>query len=352
MGLKPQQKTVVVKNEETSTISIVLSEDEKQLTEVVIATGRRLNNKPIEIGKVDINPMDLPQSITVVGQGLIRDQQAQKLGDVVKNINGVYVTTTRGNVQESFGARGYSFGNYNLFKNGSRVNSGVMPEMSSIERVEVLKGSSAILFGQVAPGGILNMVTKQPKFNFGGEVSMRLGSYNLHKPSFDIYGPVSSSIAYRLNGTFETAGSFRDNVSSKKYYVNPSLFFKLGKKTELLAEGDYLYNEFTPDFGVGTLDGTKIPDVPRSRFLGTGWQYNKTQQTTTNLSLRHQFNDEWKINSTFAYQYYKRDYFSVERVQADANGKWGRPLGKILTDEKYYTGQVNLSGSLRRVKTT
>jgi iron complex outermembrane recepter protein len=347
VGLQPQQKKVLVKNDAISNISLVLFEDEKQLTEVVIATGRRLNNKPVEIGKVDISPMDLPQSLTIVGQGLIRDQQAQKLGDVVKNINGVYVTTTRGSVQESFGARGYSFGNYNLFKNGSRVNSGVMPEMSSIDRVEVLKGSAAILFGQVAPGGILNMVTKQPKFNFGGEVSMRLGSYNLHKPSFDIYGPVSSSIAYRLNGTFETAGSFRDNVSSKKYYVNPSLFFKLGKKTELLAEGDYLYNEFTPDFGVGTLDGTKIPDVPRSRFLGTGWQYNKTQQTTTNLSLRHQFNDEWKINSTFAYQYYKRDYFSVERVQADANGKWGRPLGKILTDEKYYTGQVNLVGKFK-----
>lgn len=347
IGLKPQQKTVIVKNEESAAVSIVLTEDEKQLTEVVIATGRRLNNKPVEIGKVDINPMDLPQSLTVVGQGLIRDQQAQKLGDVVKNINGVYVTTTRGSVQESFGARGYAFGNYNLFKNGSRVNSGVMPEMSSIERVEVLKGSAAILFGQVAPGGILNMVTKEPKFNFGGEVSMRLGSYDLYKPSFDIYGPVSSSIAYRLNGTYETAGSFRDNVSSKKHYANPSLLFKLGKKTELIAEGDYLYNEFTPDFGIGTLGGTKIPDVPRSRFLGTDWQYNKTQQATSNLFIKHQFNDAWKINSSFAYQYYKRDYFSVERVQADANGKWGRPLGKILTDEKYYVGQVNLIGKFK-----
>jgi iron complex outermembrane receptor protein len=347
VGLQPQQKTVLVKNDAITNISLVLFEDEKQLTEVVIATGRRFNNKPVEIGKVDINPMDLPQSITIVGQGLIRDQQAQKLGDVVKNINGVYVTTTRGSVQESFGARGYSFGSYNLFKNGSRVNSGVMPEMSSIDRVEVLKGSAAILFGQVAPGGILNMATKQPKFNFGGEVSMRSGSYDLYKPSFDIYGPVSSSIAYRLNGTFETAGSFRDNVRSKRYYTNPSLLFKLRKKTELIAEGDYLYNEFTPDFGIGTLGGKKIPDVPRSSFLGTAWQYNKTQQATSNLSVKHQFNDSWKINSTFAYQYYKRDYFSVERVLADATGKWGRPLGKILTDEKYFAGQANLIGKFK-----
>lgn len=347
VGLMPQQKTVVVKNDETSTISIVLTEDEKQLSEVVIATGRRLNNKPVSIGKIDIDPMDLPQSLTVVGQGLIRDQQAQRLSDVTKNVNGIYMVDVRGNAQERFGARGYSFGNYNLFKNGFRINSGVMPEISSIERVEVLKGSAAILFGQVAPGGVMNMVTKEPKFNFGGEISMRAGSYDLYKPSFDVYGPVSSSIAYRLNGTYETAGSFRDKVSSQKYYVNPSLLFKLGKKTELIAEGDYLYNESTPDFGIGTLGGTKIPDVPRSRFMGTNWQYNKIYQSTASAILKHQFSDTWKLNSSLAYQYYKKDYLAVERIQADSAGDWVRPLGKTLTDEKYFAGQVNINGKLK-----
>ena len=108
-----------------------------------------------------------------------------------------------------------------------------MPEISSLERVEVLKGSAAILFGQVAPGGIVNMVTKTPKFNHGGEISMRAGSYDLYKPTFDVYGPISSSIAYRVNGAFETANSFRDQVNSKRYYVNPSLLFKIGKKVGL-----------------------------------------------------------------------------------------------------------------------
>jgi len=347
VGLKPQQKTVTVKSEEISTLSIVLSEDEKQLTEVVVTSGRRLNNKPVSIGKIDINPMDLPQSLSVIGQGLLRDQQAQRLSDVVKNVNGVYVTTTRGNAQESFGARGYGFGTNNLFKNGARINSGSMPEMSSLERVEVLKGSSAILFGQVAPGGILNMVTKQPKFTQGGEISMRMGSYDLYKPAFDIYGPISQNIAYRVNGTYETANSYRDEVSSKRYYVNPSLLFKLGQRTELVAEGDYLYHEFTPDFGIGSLDNTKIPDVPRSRFMGTSWQYSKTQQSTSTLTLRHNFSDNWKLNTSASYQYYKRDYYSVERIQALANGDWTRPLGKILSYEDYYTAQANLNGKFK-----
>ncbi|HEV7333473.1 MAG TPA: TonB-dependent receptor [Flavisolibacter sp.] len=344
VGLKPQQKQIEVKKDKPASVTISLSENAKQLTEVVVVSGKRLNNKPVSIGKIEVHPMDLPQSMAIVGQGLIREQQAQRLSDVIKNVNGVYMTTARGNVQESFGARGYSLGSTNLFKNGSRINSGVMPEMSSLERVEVLKGSSAILYGQVAPGGIVNMVTKQPKFTRGGEVSMRIGSYDLYKPSFDFYGPLSSSVAYRINGTYETANSFRDKVSSERYYINPSLLFKLGDRTDLVTEGDFLKHNFTPDFGIGSLDNTKIPDVPRSRFMGTAWQYSKTEQTTATVTLRHRFNDVWKLNTSFAYQLYKRDYYSTERIQALANGDWTRTLGKILTDENYYTGQVNLVG--------
>lgn len=344
VGLKPQQRQVEVRKDRPSAIVLTITEDTKQLSEVIISTGKKLNSRAVAIGKADIHPMDLPQSLAIVNQGLIRDQQAQRLGDVIKNVNGVYVTTTRGAVQESFGARGYSLGNTNLFKNGARINSGVMPEMSSLERMEVLKGSAAILYGQVAPGGIVNMVTKQPKFKAGGEVSFRAGSYDLYKPSFDVYGPLSSAIAYRVNGTYEKARSYRDNVSSERYYINPSLLFKLGEKSELVLEGDYLKHGFTPDFGIGSLDNTKIPDVPRSRFMGTDWQYNTTEQTTGTATFRHRFSEGWKLTTLLSYQLYKRDYFSTERVAASANGDWTRPLGKILSDENYYVSQVNLNG--------
>ncbi len=347
VGLQTQTKTVTVKPKETVTVQFTLMEDARQLNEVVVRTQKSLNEKPVSIGKIAIDPMDLPQSLSIVGQSTIREQQAQRLSDVIKNVNGVYVTTTRGNVQESFGARGYSLGTSNLFKNGARINSGVMPEMSSLEKVEVLKGSAAILYGQVAPGGIVNMVTKQPKFNQGGEVSMRVGSYDLYKPTFDIFGPLTASIAYRINGTYESAGSFRDQVSSERYYVNPSLLFKLGKRSELVAEGDYLHHNFTPDFGIGSLAGTKIPDVPRSRFFGTDWQYSKTRQSTANLTFRHELNEAWKLNAAVGYQLYKRDYYAVERIQADSAGEWIRPLGRIQTEEQYYNGQINLLGKFK-----
>ncbi len=347
VGLQTQNKQVQVIAGQQTAIDFVLTENARTLENVTVTTTKTLNTKPVAIGKAPVDPMDLPQSIAVIGQGIIRDQQAMRLSDVIKNVNGVYLATARAGTQESFSARGYSFGSSNLFKNGARVNAGAMPEMSALESVEVLKGSSAILYGQVSPGGIVNMITKQPKFDFGGEVSFRAGSYDLYKPAFDVYGPVSSSIAFRVNGTFESAKSYRDVVSSERYYVNPSFLFKLGKKTDLVVEGDYLKHNFTPDFGIGSIGGTKVAPLPRNAFLGTPWQYAKTTQSTATATLKHSFNDNWNLNTSLSYQFYERDYFSTERIQADAAGEWARPLGRTNTNEDYYVAQVNLTGKFK-----
>ena len=75
-----------------------------------------------------------------------------------------------------------------------------MPEMSGVEKIEFLKGGSAILFGNVAAGGVMNIITKKPKFENGGELSFRTGSYDFYKPSVDVYGGFgnSKSAAYRF----------------------------------------------------------------------------------------------------------------------------------------------------------
>lgn len=346
-GLQTKQQQVIVTQDKATQLNIVLNENTSELQEVFINSKKGLNNQLVSIGKVSIDPMDLPQSISVMGQSVIRDQQSQRLSDVIKNVNGVYLSTTRANTQESFSARGYGFSSSNMFKNGSRVNTGTMPEVSSLEKVEILKGSAAILYGNVAPGAIINMVTKQPKFFFGGEVALRAGSYGLLKPSFDIFGPLSKKIAFRVNGTVEKANSFRNTVQSNRYYINPSLLIKIGKKTTLIVQGDHLNHDFTPDFGIGTLNNTVIPNVPRSNFVGAQWQYNKAKQTTVTVTLKHELNNNWSVNANTSYQLYSRDYYSTERIQAAANGDWIRPLNKIETQEKYFVGNIDLVGKFK-----
>lgn len=346
IGLKTVKQNVSLSANNSSTIHILLAESASELEEVTVTSGKSINQKPVLVGKMAVKPLDLPQSITVIGQSTIEEQQALRLSDVIKNVNGVYLATMRGSTQESFSARGYAFGSNNMFKNGSRVNSGAMPEVSGLEKVEVLKGSAAILYGNVAPGGILNMVTKQPKFENGGQIGMTLGSYNEYKPTVDVYGPLNNSIAYRFNGTYEDAGSFRQSVNSKRYYFNPSFLFKLGSKTDLTVQGDYLNHKFTPDFGTGAINN-QIANVSRNAFFGTSWSNATTQQLTSSAILNHKISTNWQLSSTLAYQYYDRDYFSTERIQPAANGDWTRPLNKSKTGEQYYTAQINLTGKFK-----
>ena len=300
-----------------------------------------------------------PQPIQMVTHEIIEQQQAKQLSDVVKNVNGIYITSARGGSQDSFGGRGFTFGNENIFKNGAKVNSGIFPEVSGLERVEVLKGANAMLYGNVGPGGIINMVTKKPRFSFGGRVGMNVGSWNSYKPMVDIYGPLSKNVAFRVNGTYEYADSFRDVVNSQKQYFNPSFAFNIGENTQIFVEGDYFKQHFTPDFGLGALmeKTTGISSfetgLGKKQFLGEDWNYQTNQQATGGITLNHKFNDRWYLNSVASYQNYTKDYFSVERIQWKYTGNpsqseptWDRALNKTYNEQNYTSLQVNLNGEI------
>lgn len=346
-----------MKNTEADTVRIQTIEDVN-----LHKTGNPNKAKPLST-KSNLTVMETPQPIAIVTHEIIEQQQARQLSDVIKNVNGIYLTSARGGSQDSFGGRGFTFGNDNIFKNGARVNSGVFPEVTSLERVEVLKGANAMLYGNVGPGGIVNLITKKPRFEFGGMLGFSAGSWNTYKPTVDIYGPLSKNIAFRMNGTYEYAESFRDLVQSKKHYFNPSFVFNMGENTQLIVEGDYLRHEFTPDFGIGSVvdDATGISrlatEISRDQFLGAGWQYQTNQQASTDVILNHKFSNNWTLNAVASYQNYTKDYFSTERIQwaydsskNNLNPKWKRSVGRTYNEQNYTSLQVNLNGEFRTGK--
>ena len=312
------------------------------LREVIITANKE--KKPVSALRSGLKPMDTPQSVQVIGAEIITQQQAIRLSEVIKNINGVYVGSARGGAQESFFSRGYDMSANNMFKNGFRFNSGSIPEVSSLEKVEVLKGSAALLYGNVAPGGILNMVTKTPSFKKGGEISMQMGSYSFYKPSIDVYGPLNEIIAYRFTGSYENSESFRDNVTKERYYINPSFLFKVSDKTEIILQGDYLKDYWTPDFGTGII-GKKILDLPRNLYLGATWSNGETNQATVSGLVTHNFNKDWKLNFNTSFQNYERTSKGTERVQPTANGDWNRPLGQNKNLEQIIGEQLSVQGN-------
>ncbi|MDB4919706.1 MAG: TonB-dependent siderophore receptor [Mucilaginibacter sp.] len=352
VGTESQEKPVTVLASKTVTVNFILTENSSKLNEVIINANR--TPKPVSLDKANIRALDLPQSGGTVSRRVIEDQQINRLGDAIKNVSGVSLTQIRGGVGETFSARGYSIGitgaSGSIFKDGVLTNTAGFPEASTLESVEVLKGSAALLYGNVSGGLIINMVTKKPQFESGGEVSMRYGSYNMFKPSVDVYGPVSQDVAFRLIGVYENDGSYRNHVYTERKYVNPSLLFNLGKKTTLLVEGDYLRESLTPDFGIGSLNnGQAIPTmVPRSQYINTSWAYSHMNQFSAMATLNHQFSDNWHLNAIVSGQGTHIDAYQASLPNTvSATGEWNRRLARANTIENDYTGQVNLTGKFR-----
>ncbi|MEY4988330.1 MAG: hypothetical protein RL567_2109, partial [Bacteroidota bacterium] len=336
VGYKTLQEKVNLVADKTLHLNLELVESSNDLKEIVVVGYMSQNEKPITIGKLPIKPMDLPQSIVTLDKSLLESQQVNRMSDVLMNTNGVYIFGATGGYQEEIAARGFSMASSNTFKNGMRYANGMISELSGVEKVEILKGSAAILYGNVAAGGVLNLVTKKPKFNFGGEMSLRTGSWGLYKPSVDVYGGLSKNIAVRLNTSAEQAKSFRVGVSSERVYVNPSILFKLGKKTELMLEGDYLADQRTPDFGAGIIN-YQIVDIPRERFLGVAWSNIKSSQSSITTTLTHQINENWTLKWMNGWRQNTSNLFSNTRPNAgsliSANGQWIRNLQKSEVEE-------------------
>lgn len=353
VGLKPEEKTIIVMANKVAELDFKLLESADKLDEVIISSHKTMNNRSVSGTKSGISNMDLPQTVVSISHTIISNQQATRLGDVLKNVSGVSLTQTRLGVNETYTARGYSIGITggagNILKNGLMSNIAGMPEAATLESVEVLKGSSALLYGNVSSGFIVNMITKKPKYNYGGEVSMLMGSNQQYKPIVDLYGPIIKNLAFRVVGTYENDKSFRDVVKTKRTYINPSFLYKLGNKTTLLVQGDYLNAKLTPDFGIGSLDSGRVlpTTIPLSRFLNVLWAYNNVKEVTGSFNLEHKLNDNWQLSVLGSIQQTDVDSYGAGLPNVvSKTGDWNRTLARAKSTEKDYTGQFNFKGKL------
>lgn len=322
-----------------------------QLKEVKVFSHKNQNERALSFAKAPIANMDLPQTVGQVNSTVIADQQAIRVGDIIRNVSGVSLTQTRLGVNETYTARGYSIGVNggagSVFKNGLVSNIAGMPETASLESIEVMKGSTAMLFGNVSGGLIINMVTKKPKFESGGELKMQIGSYQQYKPVIDFYGPINQRLAFRMVGAYENDQSFRDQVKTKRTFFNPSLLYKLGKNTTILIQADYLQASITPDFGIGALDSGRVlpTSIPISRFHNVSWAYNHIIQKSGSVSLNHALNDNWQLNFAGSLQSTDVDSYGAGLPNTvNKTGDWNRTLARAHSIEKDATAQFNLNG--------
>ena len=349
LGLKSEGDSLIVADTPINNFVIKL-DLVSDLSEVEVFGDKYEQPDKIEaLTRLPLKPYEQIQSISVLGSKLIENQGALTITDAARNVPGVYTFATYGNKRESMSSRG--FRGIPILKNGVRVHSdfrgvGILTDMQGIDNIQVLKGSAAITQGVAtdlgSPGGVINLVTKTPIFTSGGSALLRVGSFGQVRPAFDVYGPIDEAkkVAFRINGALERSNSYRDIVESERFYINPSLEWRIDNKTQLILEMDYLDDSRTPDLGTVNLaenDVNAIYDLDHNRFLGFRSDRANTKNATYALRLNRKLSDKLSIRGAF----YKSNL--------DIDDK-GAGLGKVVQmggESIYNQRQRNYSTSTR-----
>jgi len=209
--------------------------------------------------------LDVPQSVTVVTQELIRDQLMTSIGDVVRYVPGI--TAHQGeNNRDQIIIRGNS-SSADFFVNGVRDDVQYYRDIYNVDRVEALKGPNAMIFGRGGAGGVVNRVLKQAGFQPLRELFGQGGMYGNKRFSADLDQPLGDKVAFRLNGMFEDSNSFRDGVALKRYGVTPTLTIAASDRTTIAIRYEHLHDARVADRGIPSFQGLPV-DVDVATFYG------------------------------------------------------------------------------------
>ena len=251
------------------------SDAEMEGASTIIVTGKADGYKAdnsVTATKTDTPLLDVPQSISVVTRERLDDQAQRSMADVLRYVPGTTVGQGEGN-RDQITLRGQNT-TADFFLDGVRDDVQYYRSLYNIERVEILKGPFALIFGRGGSGGIINRVQKAPSANalaIGGSASVN--SFGAWDVSADINAPVSSNAAFRLNANYESLDNHRDFFSGKRYAFNPYFAVDLGQ-WKLGLSYEYVNDDRVTDRGVpsiATVAGQ--PNRPitgyRDTFFGT-----------------------------------------------------------------------------------
>lgn len=344
---EPQQPSSETPQEEPS------AQTDRRLIELVVTGDRRDGYRVPNTTtgtKTDTPLRDIPQSIQVVPQEVLRDQQVTRLEDALRNVAGVNQAFNFGPLT-FYSIRGFDVTETNLLRDGLiDTLSGQVSELSSIERVEVLKGPASVLFGLGNPGGSINLVSKRPLRDPFYAVDATIGSYSFYRGAVDLSGPLNDSktVLYRLNLAYRNSGSFVDFFNGESLNVSPVISIALGEQTNLTLEAEYIRTRDTIASGVPVI-GSILPNPNGrvSRNLNLTEPSDSFEQTILRLGYRldHKFDENWSLNNAFRFAF--RDLFQ-RRTNSDGlepdNRTWRRSASESSSENRNYAMTTNLIG--------
>lgn len=293
--------------------AVAIAQEPVTNLEPIIVTGQSRGYvavNSVTATKTDTPLLDVPQSINVVTREQLDDQALRSVGDVLRYVPGTSVGQGEGN-RDQITLRGQNT-TADFFLDGVRDDTQYFRGLYNLERIEVLKGPYALIFGRGGGGGIVNRVQKTPSTSGvfrGGRVSAN--SFGAWDVSADVNAPLSDSAAFRINAVYESLDNHRDFFEGERYALNPYVAVDLGAGWRAGLSYEYVNDDRVVDRGVPSLAGGPLTGY-RDQFFGIpGVNRTTLEANIAKLRLDGALSDNVEVSTTVLYGDYDKVYTNV-----------------------------------------
>ncbi|MGD9547625.1 MAG: TonB-dependent siderophore receptor [Candidatus Krumholzibacteriia bacterium] len=294
---------------------------------------------------------DLPMAIQAFTKSFIEDQKPVNVFDVARYSPGVtYRSNDFNEGNANLAIRGFAVsntkGNIQTLRDGFHGPS--IFDFTNISRVEIVKGPASFLYGQVAPGGIVNVITKNPQKEFAAHSALRYGSYGEYRISADVTGPVSPKLFYRFASSYDQDINYWDPYDAHSADVAPSLLWQPTESVRALVKYEHFHKMESPQLmqkpGLGrqaglvptpddpNLVGVDFPGLPDDWNGLSNFDYRRSDTHCLNAWIDYQAGDHWDLRTAFSHLDFE--------IDAVATGNFGMPNNTTSLQGRRVRGQT------------
>lgn len=300
----------------------------------VIGSGERANgpvtgyraSRSATSTRTDTALRDSPQSVQVVPRDVLIDQQDVRLTDALTNVSNVQPAGTIQGRSDTYVLRGFNTQTYaidGVLLNPANTFQPTQRDLANVERVEVLKGPTSVLYGRGDPGGLINIVTRQPMLTPSADLTLQGGSYAFRRLQGSVTGavPGTEGLAARFSFATQDDPTFRDfgGPSNSRHFFAPSLLWTPDASTRISLSAEFSRQHSQYDEGLTAFQG-RVPLDNIRRYYGESWSRYYGESNSITLRAEHDVNESLTLRQVINGQWGQFDVFATRATGVSANG--------------------------------
>ena len=299
----------------------------------VIGSGERANgpvtgyraSRSATSTRTDTALRDSPQSVQVVPRDVLLDQQDVRLTDALTNVSNVQPAGTIQGRSDAYVLRGFNTQTYaidGVLLNPANTFQPTQRDLANVERVEVLKGPTSVLYGRGDPGGLINIVTRQPMLTPSADLTLQGGSYAFRRLQGSVTGavPGTEGLAARFSFATQDDPTFRDfgGPSNSRHFFAPSLLWTPDASTRISLSAEFSRQHSQYDEGLTAFQG-RVPLDNIRRYYGESWSRYYGESNSITLRAEHDVNESLTLRQVINGQWGQFDVLATRATGVSAN---------------------------------